>query len=67
VNRAALGWNAPYSSESNPIVQEISMKQKMVYVLALATIMLAYGFGVEVRQSPPQPDCAGFPELCVAK
>jgi len=43
------------------------MKQKMVYVLALATIMLAYGFGVEVRQSPPQPDCAGFPELCVAK
>jgi len=67
VNRAALGMECTYSSESNPIVQEIIVKQKLMYVMAVATLAIVWVAQVEVRQSPPQPDCAGFPELCVAK
>ncbi len=38
--------------------------KKLMYAVALATLAIVWVAQVEVRQSPPQPDCALDPELC---
>ena len=39
-------------------------KRNLIATLAFLVVAAIYFSGVEVRQSPPVPDCALDPELC---
>jgi len=44
------------------------MKNKIVYVLAVATLaILAFGKVGDFGQAPPEPNCSLDPELCNKK
>lgn len=54
---------ADYGLLNTSVSGDLQMKKKML-MLALATLAIVWVAQVEVRQSPPQPDCTLDPELC---